>query len=290
MKKTTTTIAALFVMLSTSAAFAADNSAVEQDVLAYSQAVSTSYAQQITTLAGNSACLKTSWKDRGRAPAGYIKGVALSFARSLCRTKALGTPPAITKIIASSATGDTSRDALSWYKSIFASAGIPTNRSGEDAVRAVYTLGMGLGMRESSGKYCEGWDKSAGSNRASAEAEAGLFQVSYDSMGASAELKALYLEYQASPERCQLTTYKEGVTCKAQSILGSGAGATYQKLNKTCPAFAAEYGMTMLRLRRSHFGPINRKAAQVVSSCGTLLANVQKIVDSDQEAACEELF
>jgi hypothetical protein len=89
MKKTTTTLAALFVMLSTSAAFAADNSADEQDVLAYSQAVSTSYAQQITTLAGNSACLKTSWKDRGRAPAGYIKGVALSFARCLCRTKAL---------------------------------------------------------------------------------------------------------------------------------------------------------------------------------------------------------
>jgi hypothetical protein len=290
MKKTTTTLAALFVMLSTSAAFAADNSADEQDVLAYSQAVSTSYAQQITTLAGNSACLKTSWKDRGRAPAGYVKGVALSFARSLCRTKALGTPPAITKIIASSATGDSSRDALTWYKSIFASAGIPTNRSGGDAVRAVYTLGMGLGMRESSGKYCEGWDKSAGSNRRSAEAEAGLFQVSYDSMGASAELKALYLEYQASPERCQLATYKEGVTCKAQGILGTGAGATYQKFNKACPAFAAEYGMTMLRLRRSHFGPINRKAAQVVSSCGTMLANVQKIVDSNQEAACEELY
>jgi len=290
MKNTTKITAVLFFILSTSSAFAADNSADEQDLLAYSQSVSNSYAQQITTLAGNSSCLKTSWKDRGRAPAGYVKGVALSFARSLCRTKALGTPPAATKILASSASGDSSRDALSHYRSIFASVGIPTNRSGEDAVRAIYTLGLGLGMRESSGKYCEGWDKSAGSNRRSAEAEAGLFQVSYDSIGASSELKALYLEYQASPERCQLATYKEGVTCKAQGILGTGAGATYQKFNKACPAFAAEYAMTMLRLRRSHFGPINRRTAQVVSSCGTMLANVQKIVDSNQEAACEELF
>lgn len=290
MKTPTKTFAALLVLLSTSSAFAADSSADEQDVLAYSQAVSTSYAQQIKTLAGNSSCLKTSWKDRGRAPAGYVKGVALSFARSLCRTKALGTPPAITKILASSASGNAARDVLSHYKSIFASAGIPTNRSGEDAVRAVYTLGIGLGMRESSGKYCEGWDKAAGSRRSSAEAEAGIFQVSYDSMGASSELKALYQEYQASPERCHLQTFKEGVTCKSQGILGSGAGATYQKFNKACPAFATEYAMAMLRLRRSHFGPINRRAAQVVSSCGTLLSNVQKIVDADQEAVCEELY
>ncbi len=158
-------------------------------------------------------------------------------------------------------------------------------------MRAIYALGMGLGMRESSGSYCEGWDASAGSNRPSAAAEAGAFQVSYDSMGASSELRKLYQEYQASPSRrCLLDVFKEGVSCRSRSILGSGAGATYQAFNKACPAFAAEYAMTLLRIQRTHFGPINRKEAEVVPACESLLSSVQQLVDSDPNTVCGEIF
>ncbi|MGZ6445440.1 MAG: hypothetical protein ACXWRG_15175 [Bdellovibrio sp.] len=192
--------------------------------------------------------------------------------------------------MSSASSGNSSRDALSYYQSIFASVGIHVNSAGEEAVRAIYTLGMGLGMRESAGTYCEGWDTSAGSFRSSAAAEAGAFQVSYDSMAISPELKKLYQEYQATPQRCGLAVFKEGASCSNRRILGSGAGATYQAFNKSCPAFATEYAMTLLRLQRSHFGPIIRKQAEVVPSCAALLTNVEKLVDSDPEAACTELY
>ena len=149
---------------------------------------------------------------------------------------------------------------------------------------------MGLGMRETSGVYCEGWDTSAGSNRPSSEAEAGLFQTSYDSMRASAELRKLYAEYQASPSRCQLDVFKESARCAPRRVLGSGAGATYQAFNKACPAFAAEYAMTLLRILRGHFGPINRKEAEVNPSCNSLLKNVQALVDANPQEACKDLL
>ncbi|MFS4457640.1 hypothetical protein [Bdellovibrio sp. HCB2-146] len=279
MKNLTYPITALFVVLSTQT--------FSQEVKAAS--TSNQYTQQIVDLSSQSTCAKYSWKKRGRAPAGYVKGVALTFARSLCRTRN-DQNPAAAKILSAASSGSTSRDALAHYKSIFSNLGINVKSSGDEAVRAIYTLGFGLGMRESSGKYCEGWDKSAGSRRSSAEAEAGIFQVSYDSMGASTELRRLYNEYKASPQRCGLTIFKEGVTCKSQSILGSGAGAEYQKFNKACPAFATEYAMTMLRLRRSHFGPINRKEAEAIPACNSLLKKVEQIVDANPEAVCAEIY
>lgn len=274
MKTLTKTITAAIFVLSTHNAVAA----------------SATYTQQIKDLASGSSCSKYSWKNRGRAPAGYIKGVSLSFARSLCRIRVTNSTPAAAKILSSASSGNTGKDALAYYKSILSNAGISVSSPGDEAVRAVYTLGMGLGMRESSGSYCEGWDRSAGSNRSSAQAEAGAFQTSYDSMVISPELKKLYAEYQASPQRCGLAVFKEGASCGSQSILGSGAGVTFQSFNKSCPAFATEYAMTLLRLQRSHFGPIIRKEAEVVPSCGTLLTNVEKLVDSNPEAICAEIY
>jgi hypothetical protein len=250
---------------------------------------STNYTQQIVTLASKSSCATYSFKSRGRAPAGFVKGLSLSFARSLCRVKKSPVAPAA-KILSLAETRDTNKDALSLYKNTFNAAGIPVNIAGEDAVRAIYSLGMGLGMRESSGKYCEGWDVAAGKNRPSSEAEAGLFQASYNSMGASSELKALYQEYQADPSRCLLNVFKEGVSCKAQTILGTGAGATYQTFAKSCPAFVAEYSMTLLRLLRKHFGPINRQEAELVPACGSLMKSIETLVDGDPEDVCAEIY
>ena len=244
------------------------------------------YIDQIKTLASNSTCVNTDWASRGRAPIGYIKGVTLSYARSLCRLK---TGSNLSLVMSAASTGNASKDALAYYKSIFAGNSISVANSGEESLRALYTLGMGLGMRESSGGYCEGWDKSAGSNRSSSAAEAGAFQTSYDSMGSSPELSKLYAEYKASPGRCLLDVFKQGASCGASSILGTGAGAEYQAFNISCPAFATEYAMTMLRVQRSHYGPINRQEAQVVPACNQLLKSVQDLIDNDPYA-CQDII
>jgi hypothetical protein len=49
----------------------------------FSDFLSGNYFQQIKDLAGASSCSRYSWKNRGRAPVGYTKGIALSFARRL---------------------------------------------------------------------------------------------------------------------------------------------------------------------------------------------------------------
>jgi hypothetical protein len=247
------------------------------------------YTDYITNLAAKSSCTSYNWKNRGRAPAGYIKGMALSYARGACRTR-LSPVPNLARIMAGANTQNTKKDALAHYQNIFFIRGMSTSVAGESTLRALYTLGIGLGMRESSGAYCEGWDSSAGSNRPSAQAEAGLFQTSYDSMAISSELRRLYEEYQANTRRCMLNTFKQGASCRAQSVLGTGEGAKYQAFNKTCPAFAAEYAMTMLRMSRTHYGPINRQEAEVVPACNSLLKSVQTLIDSNPEAVCNEIY
>lgn len=272
-----------------SVAHVASAQVIEAEALTSEAVINGRYTDQITSIASNSSCTSYNWKNRGRAPAGYIKGMALSFARSACRTR-LSPVPALARIMAQANTQNAKKDAIAHYQSTFAMRGMSVSTGGETTLRALYTLGIGLGMRESSGAYCEGWDKSAGANRTSAEAEAGLFQTSYDSMGVSGELKRLYEEYQGNTSRCLLNVFKQGASCKAQSVLGKGAGATYQAFNKSCPAFATEYAMTMLRLSRTHYGPINRHDAEVVPACNTMLKSVQALVDSNPEAICNEIY
>ena len=72
---------------------------------------------EITQIAANSALARVSWGGgRGKAPAGYIKGMALMFAVAL-RKLAQGDPAATEMARATS--GDSSRDALANYASEF---------------------------------------------------------------------------------------------------------------------------------------------------------------------------
>jgi hypothetical protein len=244
------------------------------------------YIDQIKIIAGNSACANTIWAGRGRAPAGYIKGVSLSYARSLCRLK---NNSSLSLLMSNASSGNAAKDVMAYYQSIFKILSISINTTGEETLRALYTLGMGLGMRESSGAYCEGWDKSAGANRLSSAAEAGAFQTSYDSMAASPELSKLYNEYRSKRGQCFQDIFKQGVSCGALNLLGSGAGAEYQAFNIACPAFATEYAMTILRIQRSHYGPINRKEAQVIPACNQLLKSVEDLINNDPYA-CQDIL
>lgn len=250
------------------------------------------YVDQIRDLVGSSSCSSYSWKNRGRAPAGYIKGVALSFARSLCRMNSyVHSPSALAMIMSGADSHNDNKDALTHYQSNFKNLPIQISVAGTEPLRALYVLGLGLGMRESSGSYCEGWDRAAGSNRPSSAGEAGLFQTSYDSISASSELSKLYSEYKSSPRsRCFLDVFKQGASCGSSGSLGSGAGADFQVFNKACPAFATEYAMTMLRIRRTHYGPINRREAEVIPACDRMLKNIQELINRDPQNACQDIF
>ena len=110
----------------------------------------------LESIASSSACASRSFHNRGRAPSGYVKGVALTYARAVCN-------PTRSDVVAASRaeTGDDDSDALSWYHSNFAAAGMSNASSGRATLRHTYTLLLALGMQESSGKHCEGRDQSA---------------------------------------------------------------------------------------------------------------------------------
>src|SRR5262245_2930567 len=221
---------------------------------------------QIVSLARNSALARHSWSGRGRAPIGYINGVAVAFARVCLKLKA-GDSAALAM---TAPLGGTSSDALAWYG---AAAG---DRS--TTLRQLFALLYGLGMRESSGNCFEGRDRSA-SNVTADTAEAGLFQQSWNSRSASPELPKLFEAYSANPDGF-LSIFREGLSGSASSNAGSGEGAAFQALCKSCPAFAVEAAAVGLRTIRRHWGPINRREAEIRPEAETLLLQVQKVIDS----------
>jgi hypothetical protein len=172
------------------------------------------------------------------------KGGALSSAppRAIQRPHAICHPARSDVLLVSRAqTGDDRRDALSWYDEVFAALGVTNHVQGVDTLRHAYTLLLGLGMRESSGKHCVGRDASA-CNVSADSAEVGALQTSWDSRGASPELPKLFDRYRKSSDGCLLDTFAEGVTCSAADWRNWGTGAdglAFQELEKECPAFAA---------------------------------------------------
>lgn len=213
------------------------------------------------------------WKNRGRAPSGYIQGMAVAFAEA-CEDLARGDN--VATAIAAPLLGDNAHDALDWYGEILAEVklalGDPINR-----LTAVFAILLGLGMRESSGKHCEGRDMSA-ENVTAETAEAGLFQVSYNSIRAQALLQQLFDRYHGRDDL--LTFFDESVHCSASSWKdwGEGPGVDFQALTKSCPKFAVLYAAVLLRHRRKHWGPINRKEAEVTADSAALLMAVRAVL------------
>ena len=235
---------------------------------------------QVVQIAAQSEIARYAWKDRGVAPKGYIKGMALVYARVYCK---LNTGDTAANEMAKAKSADDAHDALAWYDPIFAAAGMDNDNAGVDTLRHLFVLLIGLGMRESSGRYCEGRDKSA-SNTTAETAEAGLFQTSFNARTASPLLPMLFTQYSENPSGF-LDVFKEGVKCSAADLenFGSGDGAEFQRLSKACPAFAAEFAAVGLRHLRAHWGPINRRGTEVRPECDTMLRQVQAAVDGSPE-------
>jgi hypothetical protein len=243
---------------------------------------------KIKSVAAGSACSRYSWQDRGKMPKGYIKGVALSFSRSVCNSDRADV------VLASKAkTTDTVNDALAWFGPEFLDAQMDNSMAGLTTLRHLYTLLMGLGMRESSGRHCVGRDTSA-SNVSSNSAEAGAWQTSWDSNDIHPELPKLFERTKVGDPGCFLDVYSEGVTCDAANWKNWGTGADglrFQELEKKCPGFAADYAAVMLRVKggsRGHYGPLRTKAAEIKQECDAMLEEVQTLV-ADNPQVCTAL-
>lgn len=231
----------------------------------------------ITNVAAASTIFKFNWANRGIAPAGYIKGLALVFARVYGKLK---NGDAAAMEMAKADTGKPATDALSFYAARFDEAGMHNEASGPETLRHLFVLMMGLGMRESSGRYCEGRDVSADNTTANS-AEAGLFQTSFNAVSSSALLPGIFTEYQGNIDGF-IDVFKEGVTAKPADLknFGSGNGRLFQQLSKEKPAFAAEFAAIALRNIRTHWGPVNTRKAEVRPEANIMLLKVQNAVDA----------
>ncbi|MBB5346189.1 hypothetical protein [Tunturibacter empetritectus] len=215
------------------------------------------------------------WRERGRSPIGYVKGMALVYARVHCKFKR-GEKGAVAMARAESTENAT--DALTWYRDLFNEAEMSNASSGIGTLRHLFVLLIGLGMRESAGKYCAGRDDNARRKNPDT-VEAGLFQASYDLRTASPLLTSLLERYNGSTDF--LDVFKEGVRCADVDHINYGQGEAYnfQKLSKSCPAFAAEFAAIGLRHKRKHWGPISNRRAEIRHECDSMLRAVERVVD-----------
>lgn len=236
------------------------------------------FEETVMTIADNSIIADYSWKDRGKAPPGYIKGFALAWATVVKKYYASDEAAAL---MAEANSGDEAVDALAWFTTEMAKIGMTNNYTDIHTLRHLFVLLMGLGMRESSGRHCEGRDMSA-SNVTADTAEAGLYQTSYNAHTCSEQFDEVMDDYLEGRYPGYMQEFAEGVTCNSESWqnYGSGNGATFQKLCKEAPAFAVESCAITLRKRRQHYGPINRKEVELKNEADWMLLEVQRYVES----------
>ncbi len=235
-------------------------------------------ARRIITIAENSAIADYSWNDRGKLPLGYTAGIAQCF--GLAATRLLQ-GHSIANTAAQADRNLPDFDALSWYREKFMAIGMDNSMDGIDTLRGLFVLLLGLGARESSGRYSEGRDMSA-DNVTADTAEASLYQTSWNIRSCSSSIPPLLQEYWANPNGF-LTTFKNGVDLKKDDLgnYGSGDGAKFQFLSKYSPAFHVFVSGVGLRYLRKHWGPINRNEVELKHEANEMFLEVQHLLSED---------
>jgi len=239
----------------------------------------------ICNIANESAISAYAWEDRGVAPRGYMQGMALAFAQTYLKLR-LGHPAAVEM---SKKRASSDKDALHVYRAEFDTLDMSNETAGVDVLRHLYALMLGHGMRESSGRHCEGRDLSA-DNVSSDTAECGLFQTSYNAHSASdPEFSSLMAEYSnpANKATCYLSVFDDEVNCTSEEwgCYGAGVGYDFQKLCKECPPFAVETCALTLRNLCNHYGPILRKESELKNDSDAMFRAVQDYIDSSERIA-----
>lgn len=229
-------------------------------------------------LAASSALANYPWLQRDLAPIGYIKGMTVLYARAYARLS-LGQDAAI-QSMAQAVSAANKSDALSWYSESFSQLGMGNEHDGVGTLRHLFVLMAGLGMRESSGRYCEGRDRST--NNVTAEtAEAGLFQISFNARTLSPLLPKVFTQGRKTPSR-YLSIFKEGVRPTQRDLenFGTGDGLEFQRLSKESPEFAADFCGVAMRANYKHWGPLITKKAEVRVEANELFKQAQALVDN----------
>lgn len=229
---------------------------------------------KITEIVGKHKVSRYNWPGRGHAPAGYTKGVAISFAVAVLGYRA-DYLPALTMARAAS---HSDMDALHWYNDRFVRMGMSNSNTSVDTLRHLFVLLLGLGMRESSGRHCCGRDMSA-RNTSSTTCEAGAWQMSWDAHAGVPLLQRLMNDYKGDG---YADVYDEGVKCsKAEwRCLGDGIGHSFQLMCKNKPDFAAQACALGMRTLRTHWGPLNRREATLAPGADDMLQQVQDTLSS----------
>ena len=233
---------------------------------------------EVAAIAMDSEIAKYSWRDRGVAPTGYIQGFALTWAQVV--RKFYDNDLAVEEM-ARASSNNPEEDVLAWYEEEFENCGMANAVDGLDTLRHLFALLLGLGMRETSGQHCCGRDTSA-DNTTSDTAEAGLYQTSYNAHVSSPEFDVVMNQYAAGEWNGFIEYFRKEVECSESNweCYGSGRGYDFQRLVKSKPALAVETCALTLRNLRQHYGPINRREAELKREAEWMLLDVQRYLSA----------
>lgn len=238
--------------------------------------------QKLIATAGASRIARYSWTARGVVPIGYVKGMAMAYAFFYCKL-ILKEPGAVQMARAANAK-DSANDALAFFQSQFDAAKMDNGPDGEATLRRLFVLLYYLGIRESSGRYCEGRDTAA-----SGSVSAGLFQTDYSIATKVDSIDALMIAYAGST--ALLDIFKEGVIARdddLRSDFGTAPARGFQRLSKACPAFAIEVAAIGVRAAKDHWGPLAHKNIEIRAECDEMFKAIKDVVD--QATSSDSIF
>ena len=248
--------------------------------------VSEEVGKSIDKIVVKSPCREGPFKasEEDRAPKAFLSGMGRMYLKSYCE---LALHPNATVRTMAKKVGPKPADVLAYYGRPFANNNVNLTTQA-DRLRALYTVSISVGINESNGNPSEGpYIKNK-----PVQAEAGLFQMSYDSLDNretrdwSPLLHNIYDYYQVNRRLCALDIFSKGIPNEKAPIVGEGDPAVFQKFSKDCPAFATEYAMIILRIRAQYFGTVigtnpNGKAntALFVPACYAMFKRIESVVD-----------
>jgi hypothetical protein len=235
----------------------------------------------------DSSCKKVFTGNKGNTTGAglpYAKTFAYSMIQDLCNPEVAG----IGKNLSSPSFGSKDALSLSHFNKGSVSKNDPKN------LATTYSLMYSLGQREADGNFKEGRDLS-GNNKSAETVEAGLFQVSANSLNLGSGktkgfLKNIFrsfvgrLSTQSKSEKAALClnsklsgtkeTRSPASSGDLQSLFTSGSckgsagivkasnyrssrvATCFRKLTKACPSFAIKYAAGVARVNRAHNGPL----------------------------------
>lgn len=251
--------------------------------------------QLLDDLAIKGSCAGMTYKQQGKAPPGYLKGIVRTYVKLICEKD----QDPIGKQVYDIATGplaDPSVDAITHY-------GLKP-KSPTDRLNTIFAMMIGSNARESSWRPCCGRDTLAKDSDvkgclngiyngikytgSGSTCEAGLAQTSYNSIPKNGPLRDLFDSYLEYPRGCFERIYYGKTTCSEANWKNHGSdpkALAFQQLSKTCPGFTIESGLIMFRTKRSHYGPLNKKTAEVHPQCVSMFEQVREAV-SKQPTLC----